>query len=86
VQAPASLRSDRLLRRFFADLDACVEATVLGDTEGCQFDSRRARECREALKWSCRKIGERYDEVVNRCNAIWSCDTGTVVTGGPGLL
>ena len=63
--------------RDFEDLDACVDATTLGDREGCQYEPDAARQCREALGWSCRKVGQRYDEVVQRCNTIWTCDTGT---------
>ncbi len=71
--------------RDFADLDACVQATDPGDRAGCTYDEEAARECREALRWSCRRIGRSYDEVLDRCDAVWICDTG-VIPERPGLL
>ncbi|MEN0067710.1 MAG: hypothetical protein AAGA48_36615 [Myxococcota bacterium] len=83
TQAPSV--SCKLLRRCdpisfyrdFADLDACEDATDLGDVSGCAYDPKAARECREALRWNCRKVGRRFDEVEARCNAVWTCDSGT---------
>ena len=72
--------------RDFADLDSCVAATDLGEIQECDFDAARAAECQEALSWSCRKVGRNYKEVVDRCSDIWTCDTGFVVPGGPGLI
>ncbi|MEM6930269.1 MAG: hypothetical protein AAF602_25235 [Myxococcota bacterium] len=71
--------------RDFADLDACVEATDPGEFEGCSYDEAAARDCREALRWSCARIGREYDDVVARCESVWKCDTGVIVER-PGLL
>jgi len=87
-QAPSV--SCKLLRRCdpinfhrdFADLDACIDATELGDLERCEYDEEAARDCKDALKWSCRKVGRRYEEVVDACDAVWTCDTGNPGTTG----
>jgi hypothetical protein len=71
----------------YASLDACItdsEGSAGAPVEGCTYDKKAARECVDAMKWSCTKIGERYDELVARCNAVWNCpDVQETGLGGP---
>jgi hypothetical protein len=59
--------------RDYGSTSACVDATDPGDYTFCAYDPDAAAECLSAMKWSCRKIGRRYDDLVERCDAVWTC-------------
>ncbi|MBX2800246.1 MAG: hypothetical protein KTR31_21380 [Myxococcales bacterium] len=74
--------------RDYTSVDLCVNTTEPGDYRSCTYDEDAASRCLDAMEWNCAKIGRRYDEVVERCNAVWSCENAlpTADTGGPTLL
>lgn len=67
--------------RDYGSMDACIDATDPGDYTFCSYDPKAADRCIRAMKWGCGRIGRNYDELVERCDAVWTCaateDTGT---------
>lgn len=70
----------------YDSIDACVDDT-LASTEppgdGCVYDKKAARKCVDSMKWSCKKIGERYEELQAQCQAVWDCPEEPEDTSNP---
>ena len=60
--------------RDYGSLSTCIDATEAEDHDECTYDRKAARRCIRAMKWNCAKIGRRYDDLVERCDAVWTCD------------
>lgn len=72
----------------YDSLGACIDETKATSLElyaGCVYDKAAAKDCEHAMEWSCKKIGERYDELQSLCAAVWACDAPddtAIDTGG----
>lgn len=69
----------------YDSLAACVDdslGSAEAPAEGCVYDKKAARKCVDAMKWSCRKIGERYDELQDVCDSVWTCEGIPIDSGG----
>lgn len=69
--------------RDYGSMDACVSATETFEPTGCTYDPRAAERCLQAMRWRCARIGRRYDQLLERCDAVWDCSTTDSATGTP---
>lgn len=63
--------------------DECVTQTTVvpAAATDCGYDKARAKDCIDALGWSCEKLGERWDEVDELCRSVTQCGSTTGDTG-----
>jgi hypothetical protein len=67
---------------FYSSYDSvgeCADQTQVEPPQasGCTYDPEIARECLDALGWSCRKLGEQVEEVDALCLSVWACSGGS---------
>ncbi|HHO53434.1 MAG TPA: hypothetical protein ENK18_21825 [Deltaproteobacteria bacterium] len=66
----------------YGSMDACLDATEVFEPTGCTYDPEAASRCIAAMRWRCPRIGRRYDQLLERCDAVWSCSTPPPSTPG----